>query len=219
LPRELRTNRPIACESTASLQPDSITILIINSGRARSDRLHACMTSSAATPPLPTDASQQVQPPDLSQASILLVDDNLQNLELMQAYLEGLPCRTRAARDGVEAMEMIEEECPDLVLLDVMMPRMSGFEVCQKIKANPATRDVVVIMVTALHEIGDYERAVDCGTTDFITKPVNKVELLTRVRSLLELRLVKKRYDQLMGLKQHRQPDDRERPGAGENLE
>jgi two-component system, OmpR family, alkaline phosphatase synthesis response regulator PhoP len=177
------------------------------------------MTSSAATPPLPTDASQQVQPPDLSQASILLVDDNLQNLELMQAYLEGLPCRTRAARDGVEAMEMIEEECPDLVLLDVMMPRMSGFEVCQKIKANPATRDVVVIMVTALHEIGDYERAVDCGTTDFITKPVNKVELLTRVRSLLELRLVKKRYDQLMGLKQHRQPDDRERPGAGENLE
>jgi two-component system cell cycle response regulator len=100
-----------------------------------------------------------------------------------------------------------------------MMPRMSGFEVCQKVKSNPATRDVVVIMVTALHEVGDFERAVECGTNDFITKPVNKLELLTRVRSLLELRLVKKRYDQLMGLKQRRGPDNRERPGAGENLE
>jgi two-component system cell cycle response regulator len=160
-----------------------------------------------------------VSPPDLSEATILLVDDNVQNLELMQAYLEALPCQIRTAKDGVEAVQMIERACPDLILLDVMMPRMSGFEVCQKVKGNPATRDVVVIMVTALHEMGDYERAVECGTNDFITKPVNKLELLTRVRSLLELRLVKKRYDQLMGLTQRRGPDDRERPGAGENLE
>lgn len=171
---------------------------------------------SIATSPSPAEITS---PPDLSQASLLLVDDNAQNLELMQAYLESLPCRIRAARDGVEAMEAIEEECPDLVLLDVMMPRMSGFEVCQKIKSNPATRDVIVIMVTALHEVGDFERAAECGTNDFITKPVNKPELLMRVRSLLELRLVKQRYDQLLALKQHRRPDDRERPGAGENLE
>ena len=169
--------------------------------------------------PDPHAADQAAAPPDLSAASILLVDDNLQNLELMQAYLESLPCALRTARDGVEAMRMIDEHVPDLVLLDVMMPRMSGFEVCQRIKTNPATRDVVVIMVTALHEVGDFERAVECGTNDFITKPVNKPELLTRVRSLLELRLLKQRYDQLLALKQHRQPDDRGRRGAGENLD
>ncbi len=161
----------------------------------------------------------RVDPPDLSETSVLLVDDNQQNLELMQAYLEGLPCRIRTARDGEEAMRMIAEECPDLVLLDVMMPRMSGFEVCQKIKSNPATRDVVVIMVTALHEVGDFERAVECGTNDFITKPVNKLELLTRVQSLLELRLVKRRYDQLLALKRHIGPEERSRPGAGQKLE
>lgn len=157
--------------------------------------------------------------PDLSAASILLVDDNLQNLELMQAYLEGLPCQIRTARDGIQAVQMIDEDCPDMVLLDVMMPRMSGFEVCQKIKSNPKTRDVVVIMVTALHEVGDFERAVECGTNDFITKPVNKLELLTRVRSLLELRLVKQRYDQLLALKQRIGPDDQDRSGAGQKLE
>jgi two-component system alkaline phosphatase synthesis response regulator PhoP len=160
-----------------------------------------------------------VEPPDLSAASILLVDDNLQNLELMQAYLESLPCRVRTAKDGLEAVDMIEDECPDLVLLDVMMPRMSGFEVCQKIKSNPNTRDVVVIMVTALHEVGDFERAVECGTNDFITKPVNKLELLTRVRSLLELRLVKKRYDQLLALTHRVGVDDRNRQDAGQKLE
>jgi two-component system, OmpR family, alkaline phosphatase synthesis response regulator PhoP len=126
---------------------------------------------------------QTIEPIDISDATILLVDDNLQNLELMQAYLEELPCEIRTARDGIEAAEMIEQQCPDLVLLDVMMPRMSGFELCQKLKSNPNTRDTVVIMVTALHEVGDFERAVECGTNDFITKPVNKLELLTRVRS------------------------------------
>jgi two-component system alkaline phosphatase synthesis response regulator PhoP len=129
---------------------------------------------------------------------ILLVDDNLQNLELVQAYLEGLPCRIATARDGLEAIAEIERDRPDLVLLDVMMPRMSGFEVCQKIKANPATRDIVVIMVTALHEVGDYERAVESGTDDFLTKPVNKLELLTRVKSLLRVTLLKRKLDELM---------------------
>jgi two-component system alkaline phosphatase synthesis response regulator PhoP len=129
---------------------------------------------------------------------ILLVDDNLQNLELVQAYLEGLPCRISTARDGLEAIAAVERDRPDLVLLDVMMPRMSGFEVCQKIKANPATRDIVVIMVTALHEVGDYERAVESGTDDFLTKPVNKLELLTRVKSLLRVTLLKRKLDELM---------------------
>ncbi|MBL9149915.1 MAG: response regulator [Phycisphaerae bacterium] len=138
----------------------------------------------------------------VEEARILLVDDNLQNLELMQAYLESLPCRLTTATDGVEAMHAIDRagagERPDLVLLDVMMPRMSGFEVCQKLKSNPATRDIVIIMVTALHEVGDYERAVECGTDDFLTKPVNKLELVTRVKSLLRVSLLKRKLDELM---------------------
>ena len=134
---------------------------------------------------------------DVSGASILLVDDNQQNLELMEAYLEDLGCQVSAAVDGVAAIEAIERDQPDLMLLDVMMPRMSGFEVCQRIKSQPATRDIIVIMVTALNEVGDFERAVECGTNDFIAKPVNKVELIARVRSLLELRMDSKRSDQV----------------------
>ena len=134
---------------------------------------------------------------DVSEAAILLVDDNEQNLELMQAYLEDLGCEVRMAEDGVAAMEAIEQCQPDLMLLDVMMPRMSGFEVCQRIKSQPSTRDIIIIMVTALNEVGDFERAVECGTNDFIAKPVNKVELLARVRSLLEQRMDRKRSDQV----------------------
>ena len=135
---------------------------------------------------------------DLSNARILLVDDNQQNLELMLAYLETLPCRLSTARDGVEAIEAIQRERPDLVLLDVMMPKVSGFEVCRKVKSDPATRDMVVIMVTALHELGDHERAVESGTDDFLTKPVNKLELLTRVKSLLRVALLKRKLAELL---------------------
>lgn len=155
---------------------------------------------------------------DLEGSTILLVDDNLQNLELMQAYLEALPCELSTATDGVEALDRINESAPDLVLLDVMMPRMSGFELCQKIKSNPATRDIVVVMVTALHEVGDFERAVESGTDDFLTKPVNKLELVTRVRSLLRVRVLKRRVAEL-SLKQRTAPDSRDRPGAGQKLE
>jgi CheY-like chemotaxis protein len=165
----------------------------------------------------PLDATSDVA--DLADASILLVDDNQQNLELMQAYLESLPCRISTALDGLEALDKIGENMPDLILLDVMMPRMSGFELCQKIKASPTTRDIVVIMVTALHEVGDFERAIECHTDDFLTKPVNKLELLTRVRSLLRVRLLKRRLDQVMSLRQRTAPDERDRPEAGQKLE
>jgi len=172
------------------------------------------MTDTSTTTPTPAPVSED----DLADSTILLVDDNLQNLELMQAYLEALPCRILTATDGTEAVAQIDQQQPDLVLLDVMMPRMSGFEVCQKIKTNPETRDIVVIMVTALQEVGDFERAVESGTDDFLTKPVNKLELLTRVKSLLRVRLLKRQLDQVMGLRQHVRPD-RERPEAGQKLE
>ena len=151
---------------------------------------------SDSTPDLAEDALDVDA--SLPEAMVLLVDDNQQNLELVQAYLDDIGCRTATAIDGVEAMRMVEQERPDLVLLDVMMPRMSGFEVCQKIKADPATRDIAVIMVTALNEVPDYERAVESGTDDFLSKPVNKIELLTRVKSLLRVRLLRKRLDTLL---------------------
>ncbi len=141
---------------------------------------------------------------DDAPSRVLIVDDNEQNVELLQAYLETLPgCEVQTAPDGVVALELIavasdpdtDQPLPDLILLDVMMPRMSGFEVCQKLKNDPRTSAIPIMMVTALNELGDIERAVEAGTDDFLTKPVNKLELITRVKSLLRVRHLKAELD------------------------
>ncbi len=121
-------------------------------------------------------------------AAVLVVDDNKQNLELLLAYLEDVDCRTVAASSGPEAIDIVEQAPPDLILLDVMMPKMSGFEVCKRLKNDAKTADIPIIMVTALNELGDIERAINCGTDDFLSKPVNKWELVTRVRTMLKLK-------------------------------
>ena len=122
--------------------------------------------------------------------SVLVVDDNQQNLELLLAYLEDVDCKTLSANDGAGALEVVKTSSPDLILLDVMMPKMSGFEVCRRIKNDPKTTDIPVIMVTALNELGDIERAINSGTDDFLSKPVNKWELVTRVKTMLKLKHV-----------------------------
>lgn len=147
--------------------------------------------SGAAASPGPSDA-------DLADACVLLVDDNQQNLELLAAYVEDLPCRVLTATDGLSALELVREARPNLILLDVMMPRMSGFQVCARLKADAATRDIPVVMVTALNEVGDVERAVDSGADDFLTKPVNRVELLTRARSLIRLSLLQRQLNKTL---------------------
>ncbi len=121
-----------------------------------------------------------------AQHTVLLVDDNAQNLELLEVYMEDVPeVRVVTAMNGLEALQKVEEESPALILLDIMMPKMSGFEVCKKIKGDPNTRDILVVMVTALNETGDVERAAECGTDDFLSKPIDRRALVDLVRNLL----------------------------------
>ena len=119
---------------------------------------------------------------------ILIADDNPQNAELLEAHLEGTGFETRIAANGEETLAIAREWSPDLLLLDVMMPKMSGFEVCKRLRADPAIAGIGVLIITALDEVTDIERAVDVGTEDFLTKPINKTELLLRVRALLDAR-------------------------------
>ena len=128
---------------------------------------------------------------------ILIADDNQANVELLQAYLEGVDCEIGIAVDGRDTLEKVQSFQPDLILLDVMMPKLSGFEVCKKLKGDPATRGIMILMVTALNELGDIERAVDAGTDDFLSKPVNKLELLKRVENMLKLRHVSDEVERL----------------------
>ena len=122
-----------------------------------------------------------------------------QNVELLEAYLSDFDCEIRTAHDGEETLHVVAEFAPDLLLLDVMMPRLSGFEVCKKIRANRRqTKDLLILMVTALNEAADFERGVQAGTDDFLTKPVNKVELLCRIRSLLRVRHLKTQLDRTL---------------------
>lgn len=190
------------CTPWSSSRASCADALRVPPGRGRTGPVApVAATIAAMTPPQDSpvalaleDGAGQV---DIRGCKVLVVDDNPQNTELVQAYLESLPVEIATAVDGVDAMAQAERFKPDLILLDVMMPRMSGFEVCQKVKQNPELRDTVVIMVTALHEVGDFERAVECGCDDFLTKPVNKLELVTRVRSLLRVRVLRRMLEDL----------------------
>ena len=105
-------------------------------------------------------------------------------------------------------MEKVAAHNPDLILLDVMMPRMSGFQVCKRIKSDPKTKDIQILMVTALNELGDIEQASECGTDDFVSKPVNKVELQTRVKSLLRVRHLKSELERALTYLNEIEQDD-----------
>ena len=125
---------------------------------------------------------------DIKGSKILVVDDNAANAELLVAYLKETGVEIDVAVSGEEALGKVEDSPPDIILLDIMMPGVSGFDVCRKLKSRDETRDIPIIMVTALTELEDVEKGVDCGTDDFLSKPVNRIELLTRVKSLLRLR-------------------------------
>ena len=123
-----------------------------------------------------------------SKSRILIADDNGANVELLEAYLAGLDVDTAIAIDGQDTLDKVTSFQPDLILLDIMMPKLSGFEVCEKLKGDPQTSSIMILMVTALNELGDIERAVQAGTDDFLSKPINKLELVKRVEIMLSLR-------------------------------
>jgi two-component system alkaline phosphatase synthesis response regulator PhoP len=135
---------------------------------------------------------------DLSGSRVLIADDNEQNRELLDAYLADEGYEILMANDGQETMDVVAASQPDLILLDIMMPRMSGYEVCEQLKSNPDLQGIPVLMVTALNEMGDIEKAVKAGCDDFLTKPVNQLELKTRVRSLLRVRHLSNERDRLL---------------------
>jgi len=133
----------------------------------------------------------------MAKSRILIADDNPTNVELLEVYLADVECEVATAVDGRDTLDKVASFRPDLILLDIMMPKLSGFEVCKKVRENPATRDIMVLVVTALNEPGDMERAVLAGCNDFISKPINKLELLKRVETLLKLRHVTDELERL----------------------
>jgi len=126
---------------------------------------------------------------------VLVVDDHPLNLELMEGYLSEIECRVATAADGFEALNLIHREPPDLVLLDVMMPGLDGFEVCRRIKGSPEGRLLPVVLVTALGQSTDRVSGLEAGADDFIVKPVERLELVARVRSLLRIKALYDRLD------------------------
>jgi len=123
-------------------------------------------------------------------ARILVVDDILANVKLLEAKLTAEYFDVLTAMSGTEALEIVQRSLPDIVLLDVMMPGMDGFETCRRIKSNPATQHIPVVMITALDQPSDRVQGLEAGAEDFLTKPVNDVALLARVKSLVRLKMV-----------------------------
>ena len=121
-------------------------------------------------------------------AKILIVDDDPRNLKLLEAMLIPLDYQVIKASSGEEALSVVEKIDVDLILLDIMMPVMDGFEVCRRLKSRETTRLIPIVMVTALDDINSKVKAIDAGADDFLIKPPNKIELLARTKSLVKIR-------------------------------
>jgi DNA-binding response OmpR family regulator len=126
---------------------------------------------------------------------ILIVDDIQLNRELLVDLLEPNGYRTIQAEDGLQALEIIGESSPDLVLLDIMMPRMNGFEVCKAMKSSLATSFIPVVMITALDDKKDKIRGIEAGADDFINKPFDQEALISRVRSLMKMKTLHESFE------------------------
>ena len=153
--------------------------------------------------------SDSLTPSSSTKERILIVEDEPRNQLILRDYLQHMGLNTDIASTGDEGLKRAQERPYDLILLDIMMPRMSGYEVCKQLKNDAATAGIPILMVTALGELGDIERAVEAGTDDFLSKPVNKVELVKRVENMLKLRHVS---DELERLRSYISTMDDDRP-------
>jgi two-component system, OmpR family, alkaline phosphatase synthesis response regulator PhoP len=149
--------------------------------------------AKAASRPILSAATDEAQRP-----RVLIADDNPQGVELLEAYLADRDYDIETAADGEETLRKVKDWHPDLILLDIMMPRISGFEVCKRLRSDPATQDIAVLMITALDQQSDIDRAVEAGTDDFLTKPINKTELLLRIGSVLKSRLNQRKLERAL---------------------
>jgi DNA-binding response OmpR family regulator len=138
-------------------------------------------------------------PSDDRPARILIAEDTPQAAELLVAFLDDAGYELRVAGDGEQTLQEVAAWKPDLILLDIMMPRISGFEVCKRLRANPATQHIGILMITALDQHSDIERAVEAGTDDFLSKPITKSELLRRIPALLTAKNKKNDLDRTLG--------------------
>lgn len=127
-------------------------------------------------------------------AKILIVEDNQENVDLLHFFLKPQGYDLITVKNGEEALRVVEGEIPDIILLDIMLPKLDGFQVCEKLKKDEKTKYIPIIMITALKDMKDKLKALDMGADDFITKPFENVELLARVKSLLR---IKSYHDQL----------------------
>ncbi len=127
----------------------------------------------------------------IADGEILVVDDSLENRELLAAQLTQAGYSVARAASGEAALRLFQERPPDVVLLDVVMPGMDGFTTCEQLRALPGGADAAVVFVTALADIGSHQRAMESGADDFLTKPINRTEMLLRVRSLLWIKRLK----------------------------
>ncbi len=139
--------------------------------------------------------------------TILVVDDEELNVKFLNTFLTRKGYAVVSAETGLRALKKIQETNPDVVLLDAMMPEMDGFEVCRRLRSDPATRMLPVIMVTALHSVEDEVRALEAGADDFLSKPINNLELVARLRSLIR---IKDLHDLLQGSKEVVESKNRE---------
>jgi CheY-like chemotaxis protein len=128
-------------------------------------------------------------------AKVLIVDDSKESVELLQYFLKPAGFQILKAGDGPSALDVVEKEIPDIILLDIMLPKLNGYEVCEKLKKNQNTFHIPIIMITVLRELKDKIRALEAGADDFISKPFDNVELITRVKSLLRIKFY---YDEII---------------------
>src|SRR5258708_29247502 len=141
---------------------------------------------------------------DTPPAKILIVDDEIKNVKLLEALLIPRGYTVVKAYNGEEALQQVQQEQPDLILLDVMMPLLDGFEVCKRLKENDATRLIPVVIMTALGQVEDRIKGIEAGADDFLTKPVNQRELIARIETALKLKhTVDRKIGELRRVKDH----------------